>query len=275
MSQHLVAKASLAIASLLIPCLLLAQQRGAVAPMAPMRMAPAVHPAAVVPQTSHVAPHVVQAPRVGSRPVSTTMLPLRPRSTSRPAGTRPPVHNQAGYGTNSYYGYNGYPPDDDYGVPGLGFDYVHYAAVHPNRGRGHFYGGGVVPFWGGGIYYPSYVEGAPAEQPAADTEQGQGQLEAANPGNGADQGQAEASGEQAPYARPRAKAAALLAPSSEYIFVRRDGTVFFAVAYSWVNGNLQYVTQDGMRKLVSQAVLDLDATQQFNEQRGVIFHSPA
>lgn len=65
------------------------------------------------------------------------------------------------------------------------------------------------------------------------------------------------------------------APASEYIFVRRDGTVFFAVAYSWVNGNLQYVTQDGFRKYVSASTLDMDATAQFNEQRGVVFHSPA
>jgi hypothetical protein len=65
-----------------------------------------------------------------------------------------------------------------------------------------------------------------------------------------------------------------LAPAAEYIFVRRDGTVFFAVAYSWVNGSLQYITRDGYRKLASTTTLDMEATTQFNEQRGVAFHSP-
>jgi hypothetical protein len=51
--------------------------------------------------------------------------------------------------------------------------------------------------------------------------------------------------------------------------------VFFAVAYSWVNGNLQYITQEGLRKIAPLTTLDLDATSQFNEQRGVPFRSPA
>ena len=51
--------------------------------------------------------------------------------------------------------------------------------------------------------------------------------------------------------------------------------MFFAVAYSWVNANLQYVTLDGLRKLAAMSTLDLDATVQFNEQRGVAFRSPA
>ena len=33
-------------------------------------------------------------------------------------------------------------------------------------------------------------------------------------------------------------------PSEAYVFVRRDGTLFFAVAYSWESGNLSYVTQE-------------------------------
>jgi hypothetical protein len=63
--------------------------------------------------------------------------------------------------------------------------------------------------------------------------------------------------------------------SEQYVFVRRDGTVFFAVAYSWEEGNLFYVTQDGLRRSVTSDLLDLDATQQFNEQRGLTFKAPA
>jgi hypothetical protein len=61
----------------------------------------------------------------------------------------------------------------------------------------------------------------------------------------------------------------------EYVFVRRDGTVFFAVAYSWENGSLRYISSEGMRRSVSRDTLDLNATQQFNEQRGMTFRSPA
>ncbi len=63
--------------------------------------------------------------------------------------------------------------------------------------------------------------------------------------------------------------------TAEYVFVRRDGTLLFAVAYSWDNGTLRYVTRDGLRRSVTQDTLDMDATQQFNEQRGVNFHLPA
>jgi len=80
--------------------------------------------------------------------------------------------------------------------------------------------------------------------------------------------------------RPREPAPAELAaetqPESEqYVFVKRDGTVFFAVAYSWDNQTLRYVTQEGLRRSVTREALDLVATQQFNEQRGVNFHLPA
>jgi hypothetical protein len=53
--------------------------------------------------------------------------------------------------------------------------------------------------------------------------------------------------------------------------VRRDGTVFFAVAYAWENGTLRYVTSEGLRRSVAHETLDLSATQQFNEQRGLNF----
>jgi hypothetical protein len=63
--------------------------------------------------------------------------------------------------------------------------------------------------------------------------------------------------------------------NDEFVFVRRDGTVFFAVAYAWENGTLRYVTSEGLRRTVKQDALDMGATQQFNEQRGVIFRAPA
>jgi hypothetical protein len=59
------------------------------------------------------------------------------------------------------------------------------------------------------------------------------------------------------------------------VFVRRDGGLVFAVAYSWQNGMLRYVTHDGMRRTIARDAIDLTATQQFNEQRGLSFRSPA
>ena len=63
--------------------------------------------------------------------------------------------------------------------------------------------------------------------------------------------------------------------TEQFVFVRRDGTVFFAVAYAWENGTLRYVTSEGLRRSLARDALDLDATQQFNEQRGLSFRSPA
>jgi hypothetical protein len=59
-----------------------------------------------------------------------------------------------------------------------------------------------------------------------------------------------------------------------YVFVRRDGTVFFATAYAWENGTLRYITSEGLRHSLTVDKLDLNATQQFNEQRGLSFRLP-
>jgi hypothetical protein len=40
------------------------------------------------------------------------------------------------------------------------------------------------------------------------------------------------------------------------------------------SGNLDYVTQEGLRRSVALDTLDLNATQQFNEQRGLSFRVP-
>jgi hypothetical protein len=79
-----------------------------------------------------------------------------------------------------------------------------------------------------------------------------------------------------PVTAPAAETASSAASDNdEFVFVRRDGTVFFAVAYAWEKGTLHYITSQGLRHTVTQDALDLDATRQFNEQRGLNFHSPA
>jgi len=62
---------------------------------------------------------------------------------------------------------------------------------------------------------------------------------------------------------------------AEYVFVRQDGSLIFAVAYSLINDRLQYVTAEGLRRTIPLNTLDLNATQQFNEQRGVSIRLPA
>jgi hypothetical protein len=79
----------------------------------------------------------------------------------------------------------------------------------------------------------------------------------------------------APAPPPIEEASAVPRQTEEFVFVRRDGTVFFAVAYAWENGTLRYVTSEGLRRSVARETLDLNATQQFNEQRGLNFRSPA
>jgi len=74
-----------------------------------------------------------------------------------------------------------------------------------------------------------------------------------------------------PEPAPASSYQAPIGPSDEYVFVRRDGTVFFAVAYSWENGALRYITNKGLRGTMTRDSLDLSATQQFNEQRGLSF----
>jgi hypothetical protein len=155
-------------------------------------------------------------------------------------------------------------------VPGLGFDYPHVAAVHPHgihdRNR-PFFGTFVPFFYGGGYYMPlssdDIEDAPPAEAQQADT----GAQEAAQ------------SSDRPRPARPShdyapAPQTAAEREAEQYVFVRRDGTVFFAAAYAWENGTLRYITSEGLRHTVTTDKLDLDATQQFNEQRGLTFRSP-
>ena len=179
------------------------------------------------------------------------------------------------------------------GVPGLGFDYAHLAAVHPQQSGRHGFrnrNSGFFPFFDSGFLLPygygygysdtsaddSYASSAPsAPQYSAD---------AANDAqNTPSDDRRTSSDDRRPSSRYGLQAATapydvVVTPqkqSEQYVFVRRDGTVFFAVAYSWQAGNLFYVTQDGLRRSVTSDVLDMDATQQFNEQRGLTFRAPA
>ncbi len=161
-------------------------------------------------------------------------------------------------------------------VPGLGFDYPHLAAVSPKNGQlgriNRFRQ--TVPFGFGGFLISTpeiYVENPQAVEEAQETAADQGDADA--------QAQFEAAQMQAYRAGQRSVAQPVAAPPApepapdptSYVVVMRDGGVVFAVAYSWDNGTLHYVTPEGQRKSVAANSLDMDATTQFNESRGLSF----
>jgi len=239
-----------------LPLVAAAQQRGA-AP--PMMMAPMVRSGAVAmaAPTMRLAPaHATVPSHIAVRPVGITGRPVAPHNNVRTARPGPAQNSQrlrSGRGLT-----NSSAAQDVSGVPGLGFDYVHYAAVHPNARHFHNRNSGfILPFVGGGIYVPVpyYMDSEASAETTADS----GPAESQEPA-------VDTAGRDTTPAPPQL---------SEFVFVRRDGTLFFAVAYSWSNDKLQYITQDGLRRMAPLDSLDLGATQQFNDQRGVAIRLPA
>jgi hypothetical protein len=221
--------------------------------------------AAAAPRMVAPVAHALGAPGMtGARPMARTgMPPTRPGMirTRRPVGT--PRHFVAD-GREHKPGCSN--------VPGLGFDAVHLAAVCGPGAFGGGRGGNVVPFFfpffDGGFYVPSAPavaeQGASAEpQQTEDTEADVAERPRRTRTYASAQRQENESASAGPI------------ESQEFVFVRRDGTVFFAVAYSWESGTLRYITSEGLRRNVARDSLDLVATQQFNEQRGVNFRLPA
>lgn len=163
------------------------------------------------------------------------------------------------------------------GVPGLGFDFPHLAAISGGHHERRRFGFGASSFgFGGGFLFgaPVIVEelgsGGPQAAPVEEEN-------AAREDSETDYVRRPRSVSPRDYAAQNAGsgASAVQEEPAEYVFVRRDGGLVFAVAYSWENGTLRYVTRDGMRRTMARDAIDLTATQQFNEQRGLNFRSPA
>lgn len=161
-------------------------------------------------------------------------------------------------------------------VPGLGFDIPHLAATRgaaavgalPGQFSGTTFG---TAFLGGGFFIPTtptiVVQVPPIviqqpiimQQPATE--------DAEAPEVRRPQTRKPAAVEEAPPEPVR--------EVPEYVFLRRDGTTLFAVAYMWEKDRLLYVTREGLRRSVETRALDLDATRKFNEERGLTFRLPA
>jgi hypothetical protein len=235
-------------------------------------MPPVSHTAAVAPRVVMQAPHATTAqPVPGARMAARSGVPhvrtgtLVAPSTRRQVTTRRRVDGE-----------NISVRPDCNSAPGLGFDAVHAAATCGSGTVGQRRGGLQVPFFfpffDGGFFLPGTA--AAVEEDSA-TEGPQSEFAAA-----------EAKETRRHYRAPQPVTAATPAPAAEaasaaptdneeFVFVRRDGTVFFAVAYAWEKGTLRYITGQGLRHTVTQDALDLDATRQFNEQRGLNFRLPA
>lgn len=159
------------------------------------------------------------------------------------------------------------------GVPGLGFDFPHLAAIggplgnnfpthlgnNGQRGQGYY----VPIFFGGYPYYADETANDQADQESAQQPQPQQQTlpEQQDADAGSDAGNLSASVSESQGQDP-------VPDIGDFILVRRDGRILFASVFSVVGTQLHYVTPEGIRRTLAMADLDSDATQQMNEARG-------
>ncbi len=61
----------------------------------------------------------------------------------------------------------------------------------------------------------------------------------------------------------------------DFVLVRRNGTVVFAVAFSTTDDVLTYITREGNRRSFPLAELDIDGTRRMNEERGISLRIPS
>jgi len=169
--------------------------------------------------------------------------------------------------------------DGSSGVPGLGFDFPHLAAINgalgnnsPSRfgSNGRRGQGAFLPIlFAGYPYYSDDLGYDQQDQQAVQQTQPQPQIIViqqpvpAQQGadSGSDTGNLSASAAESQAAEP-------IPDVGDFVLVRRDGRILFASVFSVVGTQLQYVTPEGIRRTLAMSDLDADATQQMNEARG-------
>ena len=162
-------------------------------------------------------------------------------------------------------------------APGLGFSFVHLAAINRDLGiralidpatqlqlalaerllRETPITPGVFPFFGGGGETPVII---PQQQPQVIILQ-----------------QPVPAAESAPAPQPAVEpevASAPLPDVGEFILVERDGSQIPAVAFTRQNDRIVYVTRQGIRRSMGVTELDPDATLRVNEERGTSLQLP-
>ncbi len=164
----------------------------------------------------------------------------------------------------------------NYPAPGLGFDYTHHAAINRNLGvralvdpitqhrlalaRQIRRETPVAPISGPIVINSIQVNVLP--QPPVVIVQ-EPELEPADRLESARYMERVAEASQAPafFYEPEQD-------TSEMVFIRRDGSLLFAVAFVTRGERIIYVTREGHRRSLALAELDLDATRDINEARG-------
>jgi hypothetical protein len=155
------------------------------------------------------------------------------------------------------------------GVPGLGFDFQHLAAVRPlvrdRFGREHRQFTPII--FAGLPYYASFDTGAPYYYSGDSQQEDSAQPYAAPlyPVGGL------SPAEQPAVATQPASPVQELAP---LVLVRRDGQVLFVVAFAVSGDRLTYITSEGTRRSFPVAELDKDSTRQMNDVNGTTVSLP-
>jgi hypothetical protein len=229
-------------------------------------MAPVSHGFAAGPRV------VMQAQRVGTvRAIPGTRVATR-GGVAHPRTVIPSTRNTRRQDTTRrrFEDENNRARPDCSSAPGLGFDAAHLAAICGPTTFGSRGNGFGFPF-----FFPFFDSGFSQPGSPATVDEGSAAENSQPEATDAEVHERSRRNRGAEPATELASDSAAPADNEQYVFVRRDGTVFFAVAYAWEQGTLRYITSQGLRRSVTQDALDLDATRQFNEQRGLNFRLPA
>jgi hypothetical protein len=222
-------------------------------------------------------------PSVHARPAARPAANLTGNGgTSVPSGSHAGVIQISSSGRISS-GFVPFPNSFDFdgasGVPGLGFDFPHLAAIGGGLSNNHFSRSGhngrrgqgsFVPILFGG--YPYYYDDLGSDQPeqqAVPESQPQPQIVVIQqpvPAQQSAYSGSDAGNLSASVSAPQADAP--IRDVGDFILVRRDGRILFASIFSVDGAQLKYVTPEGIRHTLAISDLDADATQQMNEARG-------
>lgn len=126
--------------------------------------------------------------------------------------------------------------------------------------------GFLAPILFGSPYYYDDLSGDQSDQQAEQPPQPEGP-------DATDQNQAQAGNSAGDAGTPPAPAVESRPPDpvpdiGNFIFVRRDGSILMASAFSVIGEQLRYITPDGIRHTLAISDLNTEATEQMNEARG-------
>jgi hypothetical protein len=212
------------------------------------------------------------------------------RPAARPIQMRPPISTATSVTTGHprvivLSPNSGFSFDDILGnfpVPGLGFDYAHLAAINSGAGVRALIDPvtqhelalalairrqapvGFTAFPG---FFPGFIPAT--DQAAAQPTIVVVQQPAAPDAQSSDRGRA-----QEPEPRSATPVVEPARDAGDFVLVRRDGGLLFAVAYRQGVDRITYITKEGVRRGLALADLDVDATVSMNEERGTPLQFP-